>query len=85
MGGYTELRDSYGYVSSRVATEQGVGTIQCPWRIEALPGQSISITVITLGDSAKQHNCHTLWYVCKLDCQTRITGHQKYEKYRNES
>jgi hypothetical protein len=62
-GQYTNLQGSYGYISSRLAREQGVGTIQCPWRIEALPGQSISITVISLGDLAKQHSCRTLGYV----------------------
>ena len=65
MGRYKDLQSSYGYVSSRVAREQGVGTIQCPWRIEALPGQSISISVISLGDPVQQHSCKTLGYVYK--------------------
>ena len=63
MGQYTKLQDSYGYVSSQVAREQGVGTIQCPWRIEALPGQSISITFNSLGEPVNQHNCKTVAYV----------------------
>ena len=54
---FTKLKDPFGYVTSRQAREKGLGSLSCPWRIEAHPGQSITITLITLGTTSTQHTC----------------------------
>jgi hypothetical protein len=36
----------YGYLSSFVAVQRGLGSPNCPWRIEAEPGRRINLTLI---------------------------------------
>ena len=56
----SKLRESYGYISAQIVPERGVGSFGCPLRIEALPGQSVSVTLISLGILSTQHTCKSL-------------------------
>lgn len=48
--GYGRVR--FGYISNVVSAEQGVGTADCPWRVQVRPGQRINFTVLNfLGQS----------------------------------
>ncbi len=40
------LENSEGYLSSQVAKETKCGSTKSPWRIEAVAGQQINITLI---------------------------------------
>ena len=63
MNSYTKLQDPFGYISAQMVTERAHGSRDCPWRIQALPGQSVSVTLISLGAVTKQHTCKPLGYV----------------------
>ena len=60
MEPYVKLQEQAGYLSSHIANERSPGSMSCPWRMEALPGQSISLTLISLGTLSKQHTCKTV-------------------------
>ena len=54
---FVKLEQSTGYISSAVAHNSGMGSLRCPWRLEALPGQSISITVMDFDPVPNIHSC----------------------------
>ena len=35
-----------GYISSSSVQENGDGSIRCPWKIQAMPGQRVNVTLI---------------------------------------
>ena len=36
---------------------KGWGNLQCPWKLEVQPGQSIHLTVIDFEPETQQHSC----------------------------
>jgi len=42
------LPGPHGFISSKITAETNAGSITCPWRVEAAPGQHINITLINL-------------------------------------
>ena len=57
-----EISTSEGYISSAVA-DNGWGTVNCPWKIIAQPGQTINITAIDFHPLTSQQNCQRLGLV----------------------
>ena len=54
---YIKLESSSGYISSSVATHKILGSMRCPWRLEAQPGQTISIDIIDFNAMPQSHSC----------------------------
>lgn len=46
---YVKLTAPSGYIASATTAETGCGTADCPWLIEALPGQQIRIRLYDFG------------------------------------
>ena len=42
------LRSPQGYISSYIAHEYSCGTMSMPWIIEALPGQTVNVSLTDL-------------------------------------
>ena len=57
-----EVSTSEGYISTTVA-DNGWGTMNCPWKIIAQPGQTINITAIDFHPLTSQQNCQRLGLV----------------------
>ena len=54
---FIKLKAASGYITTDLAHRKGWGSITCPWRVEAQPGQSISITLINFGAELNGHTC----------------------------
>ena len=44
--GYLKVKNKEGYLSRMITEDTGRGSANCPWLIEASPGQVINITLI---------------------------------------
>ena len=44
-----------GYLSKALEVEQGYGSADCPWLVEAKPGQHINITLYDFGHGGWKH------------------------------
>jgi hypothetical protein len=42
---YVKIQTDSGYLASSVTQLTGCGSVDCPWRIEARPGQRINLTL----------------------------------------
>ena len=42
---YVKIQTSAGFLASSVTQQTGCGSASCPWRLEALPGQRINLTL----------------------------------------
>ena len=47
--GPLEVKASLGYLSSRVAEQNGCGTLDSPWFVTVQPGQQIQFTLMDFG------------------------------------
>ena len=56
---YSIPQHSVGFISSSLAHDKGWGSMQCPWKLEALPGQNIKVTLIHFSPR-KNQRCHPL-------------------------
>ena len=39
-----------GYISSNTIVADGFGSVSCPWKLQALPGQRVNVTLINFND-----------------------------------
>ena len=63
-----EVSASEGYISSVVA-DNGWGSVNCPWKIIAQPGQTINIIAIDFHPLTSHQNCQKLGIV--IDTQSK--------------
>ena len=54
---HSSLKQTSGYITSHITEVNGAGSLNCPWRIEALPGQNIIISIISIGDVQESQTC----------------------------
>ena len=69
------LPQPQGFISSAVARDQGCGSIEAPWRIEAEPSQSVNITLINYTPDQKIRNgiCMPLGYIYDVAQNTNVS------------
>ena len=49
-----------GYISGQVALDKGWGSLECPWKIQGVPGQTITVSIIDFNPSEESKTCQTL-------------------------
>ena len=49
--GHIVLTAASGYLASQTSAEFGYGTAECPWRIQAGPGQRVRLTLVSFSGS----------------------------------
>ena len=70
--GHSVLSANEGYISTKIAAEEGWGSLACPWRLDAQQGQQVDISVIDFNPSDKQ-NCEPIGYIYDVDSKKNIT------------
>lgn len=85
---YIILKSESAYVSSSIAQSIGIGTENCPWRIQRPPGQTIALTAIIFNVT---EGCHRLFDVHDLETGAEKTvtacntSYRYYEQIGNFS
>ena len=41
-----------GYISSNTIVADGFGSVSCPWKLQALPGQRVNVTLINFNSES---------------------------------
>ena len=54
------VQGNTGYLSGHYAHDKGLGSMQCPWRIEGVPGQTVTITLIDFKPTKDTKTCNPL-------------------------
>ncbi len=69
------LRDNEGYISYLIAHESSLGTLTCPWSIEAKSSQSIKLSVFDFGSFIKSETDGTWTRInySARDCPTSLS------------
>ena len=72
------ISNSHGYLANTVTMETGQGSPACPWRLEALPGQQINISLVNFARVALEEEGVTMVTKTKVCFQYAVLREGDY-------